>query len=139
MKNEKNFTLKNIGLLHELKNRELQGRSGKYFAKEDLGLTGSEVSINCMPAGQGTPFVHVHKKNEELYIITHGKGIFFADGEEFPIQEGSLIRVAPKCERAIKASNEDLCFICIQSEASSLTQFTKDDASIPDTKTSWMK
>jgi hypothetical protein len=36
------------------------------------------------------------------------------DGEEFPIQEGSLIRVAPDGERAWKAGAEDLYFICIQ-------------------------
>lgn len=36
---------------------------------EQLELTGSEVSINELPAGASVPFVHVHKRNEELYII----------------------------------------------------------------------
>ncbi len=33
-------------------------------------------------------------RNEELYIVLKGSGIFYMDGDEFPIQEGSLIRVA---------------------------------------------
>ena len=31
-----------------------------------LGLTGAEISINNLPAGAGVPFVHSHKKNEEI-------------------------------------------------------------------------
>ena len=49
----------------------------KWNAKQDprtelhdvLGLTGAEISINNLPAGVGVPFVHSHKKNEEIYII----------------------------------------------------------------------
>jgi hypothetical protein len=57
------------------------------------------------------------------------------DGEEFPIQEGSLIRVALKGERAWKARDEDLYFICIQAEAGSLLE----DGTRTATTASWMK
>ena len=83
-------------------------------------------------------FVHTHKKNEELYIVLKGSGIFYVDGEEFPIQEGSLIRVAPAGERAWKAGAEDLYFICIQAEAGSLSQATLEDGVRPPSKASWM-
>ena len=36
---------------------------------DKLGLTGAEVSINTIPAGGSVPFVHWHKKNEEIYGI----------------------------------------------------------------------
>ena len=85
------------------------------------------------------PFVHAHQKNEELYIVLRGSGMFSVDGDEFPIQEGSLIRVAPKGERAWKAGDEDLYFICIQAEAGTLSQATLEDGIRTDTKTSWMK
>lgn len=49
------------------------------------------------------------------------------DGDEFPIQEGSLIRVAPAGERAFKAGSEDMYFICIQAEEGSLSQATLED------------
>ena len=84
------------------------------------------------------PFVHAHKKNEELYIVTGGNGTFFVDGIEFPVQEGSLVRVAPSGERACKAGDKDLYFICIQAQEGSLTQATLQDGIRIETKTSWM-
>jgi quercetin dioxygenase-like cupin family protein len=125
--------------LEDLLQRDFLGFKGKYMIGQELGLTGCEVSLNRLPAGKGMPFVHTHKKNEELYIVLKGSGIFFMDGEEFTIQEGSLIRVAPDGERAWKAGAEDLYFICIQAEAGSLTQATLEDGVRPPTKASWMK
>jgi hypothetical protein len=61
------------------------------------------------------------------------------DGDEFPVQEGSLIRVAPAGKRSWKAGNEDLYFICIQAQAGSLKQATLHDGIRLPTKTSWIK
>jgi uncharacterized cupin superfamily protein len=122
-----NYSVEHTGPLETLMQRDFMGFHGKYFIGKELGLTGSEVSLNRLPAGKGMPFVHVHKKNEELYIILRGNGTFFVDGDEFPVQEGSLIRVAPAGERAFKAGSEDLYFICIQTEAGSLSQATLED------------
>ena len=112
---------------------------GRVMAGEALGLTGSELSFNYTPKGGFTPFVHTHKRNEEVYIVLSGEGQFMADGEEFPIQEGSVIRVTPAAERAIKAGNTDLCYICIQAEAGSLKQATNDDGVLTEGKASWMQ
>ncbi|HJV35874.1 cupin domain-containing protein [Geomonas sp.] len=135
----KNHSVEHIGPLDSLLERDFMGFHGKYFLGRELGLTGCEVSLNRLPAGKGMPFVHSHKKNEELYIVLRGSGTFFVDGEEFPIQEGSVIRVAPAGERAWKAGDEDLYFICIQAEAGSLSQATLEDGTRLETKTSWMK
>ena len=48
---------------------------------ETLGLTGCEASYNEMAAGSVVPFVHAHKKNEELYIVLKGSGELYLDGE----------------------------------------------------------
>ncbi|MBJ6724455.1 cupin domain-containing protein [Geomesophilobacter sediminis] len=135
----KNFSAEHTGPFETLLERDFKGFHGKFFIGENLGLTGCEVSLNRLPAGKGMPFVHSHKKNEELYIVLRGSGIFFVDGEEFPISEGSLIRVAPEGERAWKAGDEDLYFICIQAEAGSLHQATLEDGQRLETVTSWMK
>lgn len=135
----KHFTAEHIGPFETLLQRDFMGFHGKYFIGNELGLTGCEVSLNRLPAGKGMPFVHSHQKNEELYIVLRGSGIFYADGEEFPIQEGSLIRVAPEGERAWKAGDEDLYFICIQAEAGSLSQSTLEDGIRLKTRASWMK
>jgi quercetin dioxygenase-like cupin family protein len=135
----KNYTAQHIGPLETLLERDFMGFHGKYFIGAQLGLTGCEVSLNRLPAGKGMPFVHAHTKNEELYIVLRGSGTFYVDGEEFPIQEGSLIRVAPEGGRAWKAGEEDLYFICIQAEAGSLSQATLEDGFHLETRASWMK
>jgi uncharacterized cupin superfamily protein len=133
-----NYSAEHIGPFENLLQRDFMGFHGKYFIGKELGLTGSEVSLNRLPAGKGIPFVHAHKKNEELYIVLRGNGTFFVDGDEFPVQEGSLIRVAPAGERAFKAGSEDLFFICIQTEAGSLSQATLEDGVRLPTATSWI-
>jgi mannose-6-phosphate isomerase-like protein (cupin superfamily) len=85
------------------------------------------------------PFVHAHKENEELYIIVRGRGTFYIDGEEFPVQEGSIIRVDPVGARAWKADDEDLYVICIQAKAGSLNQATLKDGIKLQDSTSWIK
>ncbi len=44
---------------------------------DELNLTGCEISCNQMPAGAAVPFVHKHKENEEVYLITQGGGEFY--------------------------------------------------------------
>lgn len=129
-----NYSIMNIGTFHQdLAQKE------RVMAGEALRLTGCEISFNSTPAGEGSPFVHAHKLNEEVYIILSGNGIFKVDEEEFPVQEGSVIRVAPAGERAIKAGDEKLVYICIQAQAGSLTQATMEDGFLCESKASWMK
>ncbi len=136
---QSNYSVEHIGPFDDLLKRDFMGFPGKYFVGRELGLTGCEVSLNRLPAGKYMPFLHAHQKNEELYIVLRGSGMFSVDGDEFPIQEGSLIRVAPEGERGWKAGDEDLYFICIQAEAGSLSQSTLEDGVRTVNKSSWMK
>lgn len=109
---------------------------------ELLSLTGTEVSINNLPAGVSIPFVHAHTNNEELYIVLSGKGSFFVDGEEFLISEGDCLRVDPKGERCLKAADDSaLRYLCIQSRAGSLQGYTMSDGIISEEfkRPSWLK
>ncbi len=119
--------------------RDVDFTRNKHFAAKKLGLTGCEVSVSCLPVGTGVPFVHAHRKNEELYVVVRGSGIFYADGDEFPIREGSLIRVAPEGARTLVAGDEDLYYLCIQAEVGTLTQATREDGYRVDARASWMK
>ena len=94
---QKNYSAEHIGPLEDLLQRNFMGFNGKYFIGSELGLTGCEVSLNRLPAGKGMPFVHTHTKNEELEAPRSARQRHnsHVDGEEFPIREGSLIRVAP--------------------------------------------
>ena len=69
--------------------------SGKLFLKELLNLSGMEISVNRLAPGEGIPFRHKHRENEEVYIFVRGRGQFQVDGEVFDVEEGSVVRVAP--------------------------------------------
>ena len=112
---------------------------GRVTLHKDLALTGSEVSINELPAGVSVPFVHAHQQNEEVYLILSGKGQFYLDGEEISVAEGNVLRVDPAARRCIKAdANSALRFVCIQAKANSLSQFTETDGVPADGKPSWL-
>ena len=99
------------------------GTEARVELHETLKLTGAEISVNQLPAGSGVPFVHSHKKNEEIY----GKAVI--DGEEIPVAAGDWMRVAPAAKRQFfAASDSDMTYICIQVRENSLEGFTAGDA-----------
>jgi mannose-6-phosphate isomerase-like protein (cupin superfamily) len=113
---------------------------GRVTLKGELALSGSEISVNELPAGASVPFVHSHKRNEEVYIILKGKGRFYVDGDEFEVEEGSVIRVDPAGARCLRADGQmPIRYICIQTEANSLVQSTQDDGVVLETKPTWLK
>lgn len=98
---------------------------------ELLGLTGAEVSINNLPAGVSVPFVHSHKKNEEIYAVLSGKGKAVIDGETVELAQGDWVRVSPAAKRQFSAADDSaICFVCIQVKANSLEGYTAEDAVI---------
>lgn len=111
----------------------------KWSAKRDartelhdvLGLTGAEISVNNLPAGAGVPFVHYHKKNEEIYIILSGKGTAVLDGEKIEFAAGDVIKVAPAVRRQFSAAADSpVSYACIQVRENSLEEYTADDGVI---------
>ena len=129
MKKESNFAIKNLGNFDTLT---------RVAFNEILNLSGIEVSINKINAGESSPFVHAHKRNEEVYIFLKGKGIAYVDGEEFLIREGDVIRIDLEGRRAFKADDlSDLNYICIQAETSSLIQHTGKDGYPVEENPSW--
>jgi mannose-6-phosphate isomerase-like protein (cupin superfamily) len=126
-----NYRMSSIGDIHTL---------GRVTLKDELALTGSEISINELPAGVSVPFVHSHKRNEEVYIILKGRGRFYIDGEEFDVEEGNVLRIDPAAARCVRADGQTpIRYICIQTEVNSLIQFTQGDGVILDAKPSWLK
>ena len=73
--------------------------AAKHFLKEPLAMNGMEISLNSMLPGQGMPFVHRHRHNEETYLFLSGSGQFQADGEVFAIEPGTCVCCAPEVGR----------------------------------------
>ena len=98
---------------------------------QTLGLTGAEVSFNNLPAGVSVPFVHSHKENEEIYIITEGKGTLTIDGEVVKIKKGNVIKISPNGKRQFAAADDEgISYVCVQVKENSLTSYTENDAII---------
>ena len=94
-----------------------------------LGLTGAEISINTLPAGESVPFVHAHKRNEEIYAVLSGTGTAVIDGETVALAAGDWLRVDPIAQRRLFASaGGALKYVCIQVKAGSLADYTMTDA-----------
>ena len=131
---DKNYTAIDLGNLDELMEYSLihkinkQKIEGKVFIKDATDATGTEISFNSLAPKAEQPYFHIHKKNEETYIILKGYGYFQVDGNFFEIKEGSVIRVAPAGIRGIRNdSDETMIYMVVQSKENSLEEYTTDD------------
>jgi mannose-6-phosphate isomerase-like protein (cupin superfamily) len=126
---EKAWAKMEAGPLAGLKRTEL---------KETLGMTGAEISLNRLGAGQASPFIHKHRENEEVYLVLSGRGEFWLDGEIIPVSEGSCLRVSPSVGRSMRASADSaLVYACVQAAENSLKGYTKTDGVLLEEKTGW--
>lgn len=130
----KNYTAVNVGrwqdignysLIHPKLNTEIKG---KVFLKGPSKSTGTEISLTTLPPKSELGYFHSHFKDEETYIILKGSGYYQVDDDCFPIQEGSVIRIAPEGVRSLcNTSDEEMVYICIQAKENSLEEHTTDD------------
>lgn len=141
----KNFSYAQVGSFTELDRYAFfhpigkgRGFPGKLFLKTPLQLTGMEISLNKLPAGQALPFYHQHREHEELYLFLQGKGQFQIDDAIIDVQEGTTIRVAPEGVRTWRNhSREDLYYIVIQAKAGTLSANDIEDGVMLNQKVSW--
>ena len=130
----RNYTAVNIGKLNNLDVYSIihpkngQEVRGKVFLKEATKATGTEISVQTLPAKTELPYFHIHEQNEETYIVLKGFGFFQVDDDCFPVEEGSVVRIAPSAKRGFcNTSDEPMVLIVIQSRQNSLEQYSADD------------
>ena len=124
IKQGKNYAAVSVGNINQIIEHELpMGPNvikGKVFVGQAVGTTGSELSFQTLVPGQDSGFLHTHKTHEELYIILRGEGTYQVDGEQFPVAEGTVVRVSPDGRRALKNTGKDnLTMLCIQYKSAS--------------------
>ncbi len=126
-----NYSAINLGKINDVKDYVLELGSeikipGKVFGGQAVGATGGEFSFQVFAPGQETGFLHTHKNHEELYFFLSGKGEFQVDGHVFPVEEGSVVRVAPAGRRSVRNNGDQpLVMLCVQYRSGA---FTADDA-----------
>lgn len=140
----KNYTAVSIGSLKDLEEHSLihpklhTEIKGKVFLKALTKSTGTEISFTTIPPKSALGYFHMHYKDEETYIILQGSGYYQVDEDCFPVQEGSVIRVAPEGVRSLcNTSEENMRYICIQSKENSLEEHTTDDGKRVPTTPKW--
>jgi mannose-6-phosphate isomerase-like protein (cupin superfamily) len=111
---------------------------GKLFLRNLLGSAGLEMSLNVVPPGQGMPFLHKHRQNEEVYVVVGGRGQFLVDGECIAVAEGSVLRLSPAAARAWRNdSDAPLYFLCLQYRANSVIEGGGADGQKVEGKPAW--
>lgn len=138
-----NFSAANFGVLSEIKDYVLElGQEtkipGKVFGGTAVGATGGDFSFQAFAPGQETGFLHTHKNHEELYFFLKGKGEFQVDGDVFPIEEGSVVRVAPEGRRSVRNNgNEPLLMLCVQYRGNTFSTEDATDGNILNEPVNW--
>ena len=140
----KNYTAVNIGSLEDINQYSLihpktkKEIKGKVFLKEPTNASGTEISFTTIPPKTELGYFHIHRKDEETYIIIQGSGYYQVDDDYFPIKTGSIIRVAPEGVRSLcNTSDTDMVYICVQSKKDSLEEYTTDDGERVPTEPKW--
>ena len=127
IKSGRNYAAVSVGNINQIIEHELPMGpvtiQGKVFVGQAVGATGSELSFQTLVPGQDSGFLHTHKTHEELYIILRGNGTYQVDNEQFPVSEGTIVRVSPDGRRALKnTGSEPLTMLCIQYKANAFTE-----------------
>lgn len=138
-----NFSAVNFGKLADIKDYVLElgpeiKIPGKVFGGQVVSATGGEFSFQVFAPGQETGFLHTHKNHEELYFFLNGKGEFQVDGEVFPVEEGSVVRVAPDGRRSVRNNGtEPLVMLCVQYRGNTFTDEDVADGKILNEPVKW--
>lgn len=138
-----NFSAANFGKLADIKDYVLElgpeiKIPGKVFGGQSVGANGGEFSFQVFAPGQETGFLHTHKNHEELYFFLSGKGEFQVDGDVFPVEEGSVVRVAPDGRRSVRNNGtEPLVMLCVQYRGNTFTAEDATDGNILNEPVKW--
>lgn len=138
-----NFSAANFGKLSDIKDYVLElgpeiKIPGKVFGAAAIGATGAEFSFQVFAPGQETGFLHTHKNHEELYFFLAGKGEFQVDGNTFPVEEGSIVRVSPAGKRSVRNNGTaPLVMLCIQYRGNTFTAEDATDGNILNEPVKW--
>lgn len=138
-----NFSAANFGNLADIKDYVLElgleiKIPGKVFGGQAVSATGGDFSFQVFAPGQETGFLHTHKNHEELYFFLSGKGEFQVDGKVFPVEEGSVVRVAPDGRRSVRNNGTaSLVMLCMQYRGNTFTAEDAADGNILNEPVKW--
>jgi mannose-6-phosphate isomerase-like protein (cupin superfamily) len=86
-----------------------------HSAARELGVTAWGMGLLEIEAGcTGYPeHDHLADGQEEVYVIVRGSAILTAGGEQYALEQGAMVRVAPETKRKFVAGPEGLALLAI--------------------------
>jgi mannose-6-phosphate isomerase-like protein (cupin superfamily) len=83
--------------------------AGPGYAAEASGLSLAEATV---PPG-GATIEHLHRRSEELYLVTAGTGLLLVGEEERRVEVGDCVAIAPGTAHKLFNDGEvDLVVVC---------------------------
>lgn len=79
-----------------------------HLATKALGLGASGLGHQRLPPGHRFPYGHVHRRQEEVYVVVGGGGRMKLDEEVIDLAPWDVVRVAPGTWRGYEAGQDGL-------------------------------
>src|ERR1700710_2998160 len=76
------------------------------FARTNLELAGSGISLFRLAPDHRLPFGHHHEKQEEIYLVVEGSAILNVEGDEVELGVLDALRVPPEATRGMQGGPE---------------------------------
>jgi mannose-6-phosphate isomerase-like protein (cupin superfamily) len=74
-----------------------------HFARTNLELENSGLSLYRLDGGYRTPFGHTHSEQEEVYVVVAGSARIAVDDEVVDLSQWDAIRIPSGAMRAMEA------------------------------------
>lgn len=71
------------------------------------------VSRETLAPGFRVPFGHMHRDQEEIYVVLRGSGRIKIEDEILDLSEGDIVRLGPRVWRCTEAGPEGLQYLAI--------------------------
>jgi len=83
------------------------------FARRALDGAIVGVSRETLAPGFRVPFGHMHRDQEEVYVVLRGSGRIKIEDEIVPLAEGDMVRVAPGVWRCTEAGPDGMQVLAV--------------------------
>jgi uncharacterized cupin superfamily protein len=83
------------------------------FARKPMGLEQFGFSYQKLQPGFRLPFGHVHKEQEEVYVVLEGSGRIKVEDEIVDLRQWDAVRIPAGVTRAFEAGPDGLAYLAI--------------------------
>jgi uncharacterized cupin superfamily protein len=83
------------------------------FARKAMGLEQFGFSYQRIEPSVRQPFGHVHREQEEVYVVLEGSGRIKIDDDVVDLRQWDAVRVPGGLTRALEAGPDGLAFLAI--------------------------